>query len=245
MDSQSQTELLRLKNIIVTKFTEENWLELGLITASVEIIRDHGRLLRSLAWDDSDYPGNALSVLMAVISAAPENFGRIRDYVDEKFPPDGEVFVSSKPQQKRIIFSPSVFEIPDAVQDENLVAVMMPFSQEFRGVYDAIKSACSSMGFDCKRADDIWEHSILVQDIFRLIFTARIVISDFTGRNPNVMYETGIAHTLGKIVVPITQIEKDIPFDVVHHRYLSYLPNGEGLTALSDGLQHRLRGLKS
>lgn len=32
------------------------------------------------------------------------------------------------------------------------------------------------------------------------------------------MYETGIAHTLGKPVVPISQSPSDDPFDLTHHR---------------------------
>jgi len=74
-----------------------------------------------------------------------------------------------------------------------------------------------------------------------LIFTSRIVIVDFTGRNPNVMYETGVAHTLGKVVVPITQSLDDIPSDLKPHRALKYLPNAEGLSDLAGKLEKRMR----
>jgi hypothetical protein len=238
-----QKEFLRLKNVIVAKFTEENWLELGLVTDAIASVKGHSRLLRSLNWNDPDYAGHALSVLMNIVAQSPNNFDKIREYVDAHFSED-EVFVSSKANVKRITFSPSVFEIPDGVTDKNLVSVMMPFATEFQAVYTAIKSACESAGSTCKRADDIWENSILIQDIFQLIFTSRIVISDFTHRNPNVMYETGIAHTLGKTVIPITQNTKDIPFDIAHHRVLSYLPNSGGLTKLRDDLERKLWSLR-
>ncbi|MNG36012.1 hypothetical protein D3C84_1229090 [compost metagenome] len=55
------------------------------------------------------------------------------------------------------------------------------------------------------------------------------------------MYETGIAHTLGKTVVPLAQIVQDIPSDMVHHRALIYLKNGEGLTKLEEDLVKKLR----
>lgn len=64
---------------------------------------------------------------------------------------------------------------------------------------------------------------------------------DFSGRNPNVMYETGIAHTLGKTVIPITQSIDDIPSDLGHHRALKYLPNEEGYRDLSNELYRRLQ----
>jgi len=117
---------------------------------------------------------------------------------------------------------------------------MMPFSAEFDSVYAAIKDACFVTAMKCLRANDIWSNSTFIQDIFDLIFTSRIVIVDFTGRNPNVMYETGIAHTLGKVVIPITQSFDDIPSDLKPHRALKYYPNIEGLGILSSQLSNRI-----
>ena len=82
--------------------------------------------------------------------------------------------------------------------------------------------------------------SVIVQDVFNLIFRAQAVVVDFTGRNPNVMYETGIAHTLGKHVVPISQSLDDVPFDMSHHRVQKYLPNKEGLGTLQAKLRSKL-----
>ena len=68
-----------------------------------------------------------------------------------------------------------------------------------------------------------------------------VVVVDFTGKNPNVMYETGIAHTLGKLVVPISQSLEDVPFDMAHHRCLNYLSNAEGFSNLSKKLAAKLK----
>lgn len=119
---------------------------------------------------------------------------------------------------------------------------MMPFSG-FDGVYDAIKNASKITGLRCLRADDIWENSTIIQDIFDLIYRAKVVVVDFSGKNPNVMYETGIAHTLGKLVIPIAQSVSDIPSDMIHHRALTYLKNGEGLKRLEDELHKKLISL--
>jgi hypothetical protein len=54
------------------------------------------------------------------------------------------------------------------------------------------------------------------------------------------MYETGIAHTLGRNVIPIAQSMDDVPFDLKHHRVLVYLNNREGLNELSVQLAKRL-----
>ena len=102
---------------------------------------------------------------------------------------------------------------------------MMPFAAEFKGVYAAIKTAVSACGLDYKRADDIWEHHAIIQDVVNLIARARIVICDCSNRNPNVFYEAGIAHSIGKEVILITQSESDIPFDLQHIRHVRYLNN--------------------
>jgi hypothetical protein len=122
---------------------------------------------------------------------------------------------------------------------------MMPFDAGFKPVYQSIYAAATAAGMECLRADDIWEDSVVVQDIFNLIVRSQVVVVDFTGKNPNVMYETGIAHTLGKEVVPLTQIIDHIPFDLRHHRTLTYHPNTEGLGKLTSDLSARLRHLKT
>ena len=143
-----------------------------------------------------------------------------------------------------ITFSPSVFNVPKKPIKNNLISVMMPFAMEFDNVLETIKVACSNVGMFCYRVDDLWNNSTIIQDIFELIYCSSIVIVDFSGRNPNVFYEAGIAHTLGKNVIPITQSIDDIPFDLRHHRVLKYLNNSEGLQELKKGLEKRLKVLK-
>lgn len=142
---------------------------------------------------------------------------------------------------KTITFAPSVFKIPEKEINNKLISVMMPFNPAFRGTYEAIKRVTEHMSLECLRADDIWENSTFIQDIFELIYCARIIVVDFTDRNPNVMYETGIAHTLGKTVIPISQSLSDVPSDLGHHRVLKYLPNDEGYRNLSNELYKRIK----
>jgi hypothetical protein len=145
--------------------------------------------------------------------------------------------------ERAITFSPAIFRKPEKEVNSKLVSVMMPFNTSFILTYNAIKRVAEYMKIECLRADDIWENTTFMQDIFELIYCSRIVIVDYTGRNPNVMYETGIAHTLGKVVVPITQSLDDIPSDLGHHRALKYLPNEEGYRNLSNELYKRIKTL--
>lgn len=143
-----------------------------------------------------------------------------------------------RPRRQR----PNVFQIPEHENIEpTLASAMMPFDAGFDDVYASIRQAADNAGLRCRRADDIWEHAAIIQDVVALIDRSRVVICDCTGRNPNVFYEAGIAHTLGREVILITQNANDIPFDLRHLRYIPYLNNGEGRLALTAALQARLQ----
>ncbi len=143
-----------------------------------------------------------------------------------------------RPRRQR----PSVFQIPEHENIElALASAMMPFDAGFNPVYDSIRQAADASGLRCRRADDIWENAAIIQDVVALIDRSRVVVCDCTGRNPNVFYEAGIAHTLGRDVILITQNDNDIPFDLRHLRYIRYLNNGEGLVALTNALQLRMQ----
>lgn len=138
---------------------------------------------------------------------------------------------------------PTAFSLPSLAPDRDRIAVMMPFGAEFAPVWATLKAAAVAEGWVCQRADDIWEDSVLVNDVAALIARSMVVICDLTERNANVFYEAGIAHTLGREVVLITQSSDDVPFDLRHHRYIKYLGNAEGLVELKDRLTGRLRTL--
>ncbi|VAW73627.1 hypothetical protein MNBD_GAMMA15-2237 [hydrothermal vent metagenome] len=147
--------------------------------------------------------------------------------------------------QQRKTVSSKVFSLEATyAQDESLVSIMMPFNAEFDPVYSTLQEATTSIGFSCVRADDIWEHHTIIQDIVNIIARAKVVICDCSGKNPNVFYEAGIAHAIGKEVILITQSEQDVPFDLRHLRYIHYLSNNEGLRELSVSLQAKLRSIR-
>lgn len=138
---------------------------------------------------------------------------------------------------------PTVFQIPEFENIEpSLVSVMMPFQAEFRSIYTTLQRTAEQAGLRCRRADDIWENPAIIQDVVSLIDRSRVVICDCTGRNPNVFYEIGIAHTLGRDVILITQSEADIPFDLRHLRYVQYLNNTQGRRTLSAAVLAKLPG---
>ncbi len=190
---------------------------------------------------------NREKAMEAVASSLKTNDLNISEQPNGKIkvlPIHGEFISTSfdEVQTERLItFKPSVFQVPQKEVNSKLISVMIPFQGSFTNTYSAIKRVAEYMKLECLRADDIWDNSTFIQDIFDLIFCANVIVVDFSGKNPNVLYETGIAHTLGKTVIPITQSIDDIPSDLGHHRALKYLPNEEGLRDLSNELYKRLK----
>ncbi len=244
MDLEQGQLILKLKDRIVANFQRENWVELGLLTGFHDLINGHDRLLRSLHWGDEDYTDNVLNIITGMVTQNSSVLAAIETYLDSKF--EGEtLYVSARPAERKITFSPSVFEIPNTNIESDLAAVMMPFDVSMTTVYETIRNSCVYAGYRALRADDIWDNSVIIQDIFSLIYRASVVVVDFTGKNANVMYETGIAHTLGKLVIPISQSLDDVPFDMRHHRVLTYYPNQEGLQTLANTLGPKLQSISA
>jgi len=125
------------------------------------------------------------------------------------------------------------------------VFVIMPFSKVFKTIYvNHIQKVCASLSLNCMRADDIFSSKPVMNDIWSLIYNAKIIICDCTMRNPNVFYELGIAHTVGKEVILLTQNAKDIPFDVRHLRYIKYNYTLKGMLEFEGSLKRFIENAK-
>jgi hypothetical protein len=121
------------------------------------------------------------------------------------------------------------FGAPMSLPAQADIFVLMPFSDAFRPIYtDHISKVGKSLNLTCARADDFFTSHELMGDVWSGICGAGVVVADCTGRNPNVFYELGIAHTVGKPVIVITQSSEDIPVDIRSVRYIhyNYTPRG-------------------
>lgn len=118
------------------------------------------------------------------------------------------------------------------------IFVVMPFSSQLAPIYkNHILKAANSLGFTAARADDSVRPEAIVKTIWDWICSARLIIADCTGANPNVLYEIGIAHTVGKPVILLTQSAEDIPYDLAQLRSLVYGTTPREL----ESLEKRLR----
>lgn len=103
------------------------------------------------------------------------------------------------------------------------VFVLMPFDSKFDDTYQlGIKAACTEAGAYCERVDEqLFDESIL-QHTYNQIARADVIVADMTDQNPNVFYEVGYAHALGKRVILLTQRAKEIPFNLEHFPHIVY-----------------------
>ena len=120
---------------------------------------------------------------------------------------------------------------------QDLVFVLMPFHEPWsaRIWNDHIRKYLSQPDIDIplevRRADEMYGQTVM-EDVWEGIMTARIILADCTSRNPNVMYELGLAHAIGKRTALLSQTEVDIPFDLRRFRFGIYEDNSSGYPKL-------------
>jgi nucleoside 2-deoxyribosyltransferase len=120
--------------------------------------------------------------------------------------------------------------------------VLMPFTPLLDQVYlSLIGPALERAGYEPRRADTELHQRSIVQTIIEGIQTADLIVADLTGRNANVFYELGIAHSLGKNVVLIAQSAADIPFDIGAYRTLIYSVEFARTAAFEENLTGELK----
>lgn len=130
--------------------------------------------------------------------------------------------------------------------DPNLCFILMPFSKDVEPIYsDHIKPIVESESLSCQRADEIDGTNLITYDIWEKINRARLLIADLTGKNPNVFYEIGLAHAIGKEVILITQSMDDVPFDLKALRCIVYEFTPRGMKQLEDKLVKTIRKIMS
>lgn len=121
---------------------------------------------------------------------------------------------------------------------------IMPFAEPFQQLYkDHIHPILEELAVRTRKADDLSTPSRITQDVWDLLNAASFLIADTTGQNPNVMYEIGLAHAVGKPVILLSQSIRDCPFDLKDIRHILYDLSEEGRTRLRRDLAEAVSDL--
>ena len=121
--------------------------------------------------------------------------------------------------------------------------VLISFEEPFESVYTSlIKAPLEEVGFEVERADSRLDQRSILQDIFRGIAGADLVVADLTGLNPNVFYELGVAHALEIPTILLTQNVDELPFDLRAYRANEYSTHFTDAPKLVETLREIGRG---
>jgi Restriction endonuclease len=118
--------------------------------------------------------------------------------------------------------------------------VVMPFARESNDIYIlGIREVAETLGMVVERADEIQHNGSIPDLIKRFISECDVVIADISSKNPNVMYEVGLAHGIAKETILICDDSKSIPFDLASIHHVEY----SSIVELREKLKKRLEPL--
>ncbi|HEX7681905.1 MAG TPA: hypothetical protein VF713_27545, partial [Thermoanaerobaculia bacterium] len=135
----------------------------------------------------------------------------------------------------------AIFRMLDFAANRRRCFVLMPFDPMFHDVYKrGVKPAMTRAGWDCARADEIFQSREVMTIVWEEILRAELVVADLTGRNANVYYELGFAHALSKNTILLAQDIGDVPFDLRHRQLVQYSSTRAGHADLQRAIQKYL-----
>jgi hypothetical protein len=122
--------------------------------------------------------------------------------------------------------------------------VVMQFAEPFNTFYrEVIQKQAEAAGFEVFRIDEKAGPGIIFQDIQREIERAEIVVAEVTPANPNVFYELGYAHALGKPTILLAQRGAQLPFDIRSFRVVFHNDSIGGKSEVERDLKKHLEAI--
>ena len=124
--------------------------------------------------------------------------------------------------------------------------VVMQFKEEFNVLYkDVIQEICREYGYQVIRGDEFYTSGQIMDDITNSIRSAALIIAEVTPDNPNVFYEVGYAHAIGKPTILLSDRKRErLPFDISGFRTLFYDNTIGGKALVEERLRSHLDALR-
>lgn len=110
---------------------------------------------------------------------------------------------------------------------------------ELEDVVNVIKSVCLGFGIRAFRADEVEHQDVITDIVLEYIRTAEFLIADLSGERPNVYYEVGFAHAIGKRPILFRREGSNLHFDLSVHN----VPVYKNVTELGNLLRRRLEAI--
>lgn len=106
--------------------------------------------------------------------------------------------------------------------EEDYVFVLTPFHSKYDDVFEVVKRVCEKADIRCIRGDEQNFKGDIFSHVLSNIIKSKVIIANLSGRNPNVLYELGIAHALDKTTILVSQLLDDLPIDIKSKRIVVY-----------------------
>ena len=121
---------------------------------------------------------------------------------------------------------------------------------QFGGDYDVlynevIAPVCEDLHYAPIRGDEVVSCTLILNDIITSIRNSAVIIADITPDNPNVFYELGYAHALGKPTILLCEkaVRERLPFDVSGFRTIFYDNSIGGKRKVEEKLKEFLQNI--
>ena len=117
---------------------------------------------------------------------------------------------------------------------------MDPDDHALVDVLEALKEAALRCGIRAERIDEPESNERITDRVLDSIQRAEHVIVDLTNSRPNVFFEAGYAHALGKIPIYVARQGTKLEFDLKDYPVIFF----KNLKELKDAVERRLNGLQ-
>ena len=111
-----------------------------------------------------------------------------------------------------------------------------PIRRHIEGIIDAALRPALEDKYDLVVAHRISEPGSITKQIITEIYSAKLVVANLTNRNPNVMYELALRHSLGKPVIMIAEKGTPLPSDIAMERTIFYQNDARGVIELRESI---------
>jgi len=117
-----------------------------------------------------------------------------------------------------------------------IIMWMDPNRPQLGDVHQIVKETFAEYGIDAFRADDVEHQDSITQVVLENIARSEFLFADLSGARPNVYYEVGYAHALGKRPILFREHGTPLHFDLSVHN----VPEYKSILDLRQKLRDRL-----